>query len=64
MPLTSGRFQSHGKPPGRSSPPDAKFTKEIRACKGIRPFASGEDYDQWLGLMSLRRAQAARSLRR
>ena len=21
---------------------------------GIRPFASGEDYDRWLGLMSLR----------
>ena len=49
---------------GRSSPPDAEFTKEIRACKAIRPFASGEDYDQWLGLMSLRPAQAARSLRR
>ena len=35
MPLTCGRFQSHGKPRSRSSPLDAEFTKEIRACKGL-----------------------------
>ena len=38
MPLTCGRFQSHGKPPSRSSPPDAEFTKEYQNMQSIRPF--------------------------
>ena len=45
MPLTSGRFQPHGKPCSRSSPIGAELTKKINdqimQRHGIRPLPIG-----------------------